>query len=66
MSSLGSVARTELAGPGTTRADERLLPVVPALQPLLPGRGLRRGTTVVVASSAALALALVAGASAAG
>lgn len=66
MGSLGDVARTKLAGPGTTLADERLLPVVPALQPLLPGRGLRRGTTVVVTSSAALALALVAGASAAG
>ena len=40
--------------------------MVPALQPLLPGRGLRRGTTVAVTRSAALALALVAGASAAG
>jgi hypothetical protein len=47
-------------------ADERLLPVVPAFQPLLPGQGLRRGTTVTVGRSAALALALVAGASAAG
>jgi hypothetical protein len=56
----------ELVGPGTTLADERLLPVVPALQPLLPGQGLRRGTTVAVGRSAALALALVAGASAAG
>jgi hypothetical protein len=53
-------------GPGTTLADERLLPVAPALQPLLPGQGLRRGTTVAVGRSAALALALVAGASAAG
>src|SRR5215216_851517 len=61
-----SVASTELAGPGTTLADERLLPVVPALRPLLPGRGLRRGTTVTVSRSAALALALVAGASGAG
>jgi hypothetical protein len=61
-----SVASTELAGPGTTLAAERLLPVVPALRPLLPGRGLRRGTTVTVSRSAALALALVAGASAAG
>jgi hypothetical protein len=61
-----SVAWTELAGPGTTLADERLLPVVPALRPLLGGRGLRRGTTVTVSRSAALALALVAGASAAG
>ena len=66
LSSLGGAARTELAGPGTTLADERLLPVVPALQPLFPGHGLRRGTTVAVARSAALALALVAGASAAG
>jgi hypothetical protein len=49
-----------------TLAGERLLPVVPALQPLLPGQGLRRGTTVAVGRSAALALALVAGASAAG
>ena len=52
--------------PGVTLAGERLLPVVPALQPLLPGQGLRRGTTVAVGRSAALALALVAGASAAG
>jgi hypothetical protein len=58
--------RTELVGPGTTLADERLLPVVPGLRPLLPGQGLRRGTTVAVGRSAALALALVAGASAAG
>jgi hypothetical protein len=58
--------RAELVGPGTTLADERLLPVVPALEPLLPGRGLRRGTTVTVTRSVALALALVAGASAAG
>jgi hypothetical protein len=49
-----------------TLAGERLLPVVPALQPLLPGQGLRRGSTVAVGRSAALALALVAGASAAG
>jgi hypothetical protein len=52
--------------PGTTLAAERLLPVVPALRPLLPGQGLRRGSTVAVSRSAALALALVAGASAAG
>jgi hypothetical protein len=55
--------RAYLAG---ALADERLLPVVAALRPLLPGRGLRRGTTVTVSRSAALALALVAGASAAG
>jgi hypothetical protein len=58
--------RAGLGGPGTVLADERLLPVVSALQPLLPGQGLRRGTTVAVGRSAALALALVAGASAAG
>jgi hypothetical protein len=56
----------ELVGPGTSLADERLLPVLAALQPLLPGQGLRRGTTVAVTRSVALALALVAGASAAG
>jgi hypothetical protein len=55
-----------LAGPGAPLAAERLLPVVAALAPLLPGHGLRRGSTVAVARSAALALALVAGASAAG
>ena len=60
------MSRTELMGPGTTLADERLLPVLPALQPLLPHPGLRRGSTVAVTRSAALALALVAGASAAG
>jgi hypothetical protein len=62
----GPAGRAELVGPGATLAAERLLPVLPALQPLLPDQGLRRGTTVVVARSAALALALVAGASAAG
>jgi hypothetical protein len=66
LSSSGVQGRTELVGPGTTLADERLLPVLPALQPLLPHPGLRRGATVAVTRSAALALALVAGASAAG
>ena len=66
LGSSGAAGRTELVGPGTTLADERLLPVLPALRPLLPHQGLRRGTTVAVARSAALALALVAGASAAG
>ena len=64
--SSGAPDRAELVGPGVTLAEERLLPVVPALRSLLPGRGLRRGTTVAVSRSAALALALVAGASAAG
>jgi hypothetical protein len=66
LGSFGASTRAELGGPGTILADERLLPVVPALQPLLPGQGLRRGSTVAVGRSAALALALVAGASAAG
>src|SRR5919201_5507061 len=66
LGSSGAAGRSELVGPGATLAAERLLPVLPALRPLLPGQGLRRGTTVVVARSAALALALVAGASAAG
>jgi hypothetical protein len=66
LGSSGVSARRELVGPGATLADERLLPVVPALRPLLPGQGLRRGTTVTVSRSAALALALVAGASATG
>jgi hypothetical protein len=66
LGSSGDSGRRELVGPGATLADERLLPVVPALRPLLPGKGLRRGTTVTVSRSAALALALVAGASAAG
>jgi hypothetical protein len=64
--SSGAAGRTELVGPETTLADQRLLPVLPALEPLLPQPGLRRGTTVAVTGSAALALALVAGASAAG
>ncbi|HZD67958.1 MAG TPA: hypothetical protein VFA45_03260 [Actinomycetes bacterium] len=47
-------------------ADEQLLPVPQALEPLLSGRALRRGSTVVVEGSVALALALVAKASASG
>lgn len=53
-------------------AGERLLPVLPALVPLLPEPGLRRGATVAVGAApgcsgaTSLALALVAAASAAG
>lgn len=47
-------------------AGGRLLPVLPALAGLLPGGGLRRGSTVAVAGSTSLALALLAGPSAAG
>ncbi|MGH9247064.1 MAG: hypothetical protein ACRD29_22640 [Acidimicrobiales bacterium] len=54
-----------------TLAGERVLPVLPAFEGLLPGGqgGLRRGSTVAVAGAAgstSLALALLAGASAAG
>jgi len=49
-----------------TLAADQVLPVPAAFQPLLPGHGLRRGSTVAVSRSASLALALVAGASAAG
>lgn len=49
-----------------TLARDRHLPVLPALAPLLPEAGLRRGSTVAVAGSVTLALALLAGASAAG
>ncbi|SRR6266542_2832379 len=49
-----------------TLAGEQLLPVPRALEPLLPDQGLRRGGTVAVEGSVALALALVAGASATG
>ena len=46
-------------------AGDHVLPVVPLLQPLLPV-GLRRGTTVSVTGSTSLALAVLAGPSAAG
>jgi hypothetical protein len=55
----GRVAPVALAG-------EQLLPALPALQPLLPGRGLRRGTVVGVSGSLTLALAVLAGPSQAG
>lgn len=47
-------------------AGGRVLPVLPALAGLLPGGGLRRGSTVAVAGSTSLALALLAGPSSAG
>ncbi|MDQ6948456.1 MAG: hypothetical protein M3256_19920, partial [Actinomycetota bacterium] len=47
-------------------AGERLLPVLPALRPLLPHGGLRRGSVVSVVGSTSLTLAVVAAASAAG
>jgi hypothetical protein len=53
----------------TTLARDQRFPVLPPLEPLLPGAGLRRGSTVVVRAApgvtgvTSLALALVAGAS---
>jgi hypothetical protein len=47
-------------------AGEQVLPVLPALQDLLPGGVLRRGSTVAVVGSTSLALALVAAPSASG
>jgi hypothetical protein len=57
------------AGPATTLADrgaENTLPVLSPLAPLLPGGGLRRGSTMAVHGSASLLLALLAGASRSG
>ena len=58
----------ELAGHArpVALAGERLLPVLDPLAPLLPGGALRRGMVVGVSASTSLALALLAGASAAG
>ncbi len=47
-------------------AGEHVLPVLPALQGLLPGGVLRRGSTVAVVGSTSLALALAAAPSASG
>ena len=48
------------------RLGDAAIPVHPHLRPLLPGGGLRRGSTVVVSGSLRLALALMAHASASG
>ena len=42
----------------TTLAGDQRLPVLPALEPLVPGAGLRRGSTVSVDGPAATSLAL--------
>ena len=47
-------------------AGERLLPVLPVLEPLFPARALRRGSVVSVAGSTSLALSVLAAASAQG
>jgi hypothetical protein len=51
--------------PGEAVPDDAVLPVLPALQELLPG-GLRRGSVVATGPWGLLCLALAAGASAAG
>jgi hypothetical protein len=58
----------ELAGQArpVALARDRLLPVLAPLAPLLPEGGLRRGSVVAVPGSTSLALALLAGPSAAG
>jgi hypothetical protein len=58
----------EIAGRArpVTLAGEQLLPVLPELEGLLVGGGLRRGTSVAVAGSTALALRVLAGPSQAG
>jgi hypothetical protein len=48
----------------TTLAGERRLPVLPALEPLVPGGGLRRGSTLAVDGPAATSLALATAAAA--
>ena len=55
------MARTSPVSP----AGSRVLPVAPPLEPLLPG-GLRRGSIVAVEGATSLALAVLAGPSAAG
>jgi hypothetical protein len=68
MTPAGALERAARTARPVSLAGEQLLPVLGALQPLLPDAGLRRGTVVAVEGAAAtsLALALAAGASAAG
>jgi hypothetical protein len=67
-SAAGSLAVAAERARPVALAGERLVPVLPVLQPLLPHGALQRGTTLAVSGNAAcsLALATVAGASAAG
>lgn len=48
----------------TTLAGEQRLPLLPALEPLVPGAGLRRGSTLAIDGPAATSLALAAAAAA--
>ncbi|WP_208020640.1 hypothetical protein [Labedella phragmitis] len=58
--------QARIKGMQETKLDARALPTVPALGPLLPGGALRAGSSYSVHRSALLALALLAGPSAAG
>ena len=60
-----NLALRETVGP-VSLAGEQVLPVLSALQGLLPGGALRRGSTVTVAGSTSLAMALVAAPSVSG
>ncbi len=64
----GALARAALRARPVSTAEQRVLEVLAPLEPLLADGGLRRGSTAAVAGpgATALALALVAGASAAG
>jgi hypothetical protein len=65
---LGGVAAGSNAGDvaGGLGAPDRMLPVLPVLRGLLPGRGLRRGSTVATQGATSLVIALLAEASRAG
>ncbi|MFI5587349.1 hypothetical protein ACIA5G_20035 [Amycolatopsis sp. NPDC051758] len=58
----GLSTAAQLGGPHPEAAPDRLLRVHPALSHLLPGGGLRRGTTVAVRGATSLVLALLAAA----
>jgi hypothetical protein len=68
LAEVGAVRRaSDLAGTAATGGVDRLVPVAPELHPLLPGGGLRRGSTVAVTpGTSSLVLALLAGVSSAG
>lgn len=66
---LGALREAAVRTRSAVLAGEQVLPVLDAFEPLLPDGGLRRGTTTTVAGAGgatSLALALVAGGSAAG
>lgn len=58
--------QARITGMQATKLDARALPTLPALAPLLPGGALRAGSSYAVHRSALLAMAMLAGPSAAG